>query len=266
MDKIKLIGFVIATLFVIILIFTSLPFVIVPAGQRGVVMKYGNVQETVLDEGLHWRTPFVDTVETISVRVQKADVQAQSASKDGQLVTIQAAVNWRYMPEKVNIIYQSVGGIETFSSTVLMPVTQEAIKSQSAKYNALQILEQREGLRQEIEVALISRLQNYNIIVDGVSLENIDFAPEFNQALEAKVRAEQEAAKAKNDLERIKFEAEQKVETAKAEAEAISIKGQALENNPRLVELEAVNKWNGVMPVNMYGNSPVPFINIPNDK
>lgn len=103
-------------------------------------------------------------------------------------------------------------------------------------------------MRNSIESSLRERLTKYRIEVDTLSITNFDFSPEFQKAIEDKQTAAQLALKAENDLVRIKVEAEQTIATAKAQAQAIQIRGDALQKNPALVQLELAQKWNGVMP------------------
>jgi regulator of protease activity HflC (stomatin/prohibitin superfamily) len=117
-------------------------------------------------------------------------------------------------------------------------------------------------VRQEIEDSIRIYLRQFGIEVVSVQLTNFDFSKEFNDSIEKKQVAEQRALTAKNDLDRIRIEAEQRVTQARGEAEAIRIQGEALQNNPRLVELEAVKKWDGKLPTTNLGGA-IPFISVP---
>ena len=92
-------------------------------------------------------------------------------------------------------------------------------------------------------------------------ITNLDYSDNFEAAIENKVIAEQKAQEAVNNTKRIQEEANQKVISAKADAEAMGIKAQALEKNQKLVDYEAVQKWDGKLPTYMLGNS-TPFINV----
>ena len=86
---------------------------------------------------------------------------------------------------------------------------------------------------------------------------NFDFSPSFNAAIESKVTAEQNALAAKNLLEQKKFEAQQVVATAKGKAEAMGIESEALAKNPQILQLRALEKWNGVLPTVTGGAIPL---------
>ena len=100
----------------------------------------------------------------------------------------------------------------------------------------------------------------HHIIVDEINITSFDFSDAFNEAIEAKVTAEQLKLKAEMDLERIKIEADQKVAEAAGKAQAIRIEAQALSANPRIIELRWIEKWNGETP--QYWGQASPFIGI----
>jgi regulator of protease activity HflC (stomatin/prohibitin superfamily) len=117
-------------------------------------------------------------------------------------------------------------------------------------------------VREDIKAQLRQRLSEQDINVDEFNIVNFSFSKVFNEAIEAKVTAEQQALAARNKLEQIKFEAEQKVAEAKGKAEAITIESNALRSNPQILELRALEKWNGVLP-QVTGSGGVPFITLP---
>lgn len=256
----KVIGGIVAAL--IIVMFLN-PFVVVGAGERGVVLNFGAVQPTVFGEGLHFRIPFVQSIIKMDVRVHKSQVEAESVSKDLQDTHSIIAVNYHIVPDKANWVYQSIG--KEYKERIIDPAVQEVVKAVTALYTAVELITQREKVRSEIKDHLKSRLIGYNILVDDFSIVNFRFSQQFTQAIEAKQTAEQFALKAQRDLERIKIEAEQKVAQAKAEAEALRL--QKANISPELVKLrqieaslKAIEKWDGHMPKVTSGS--VPFIDV----
>ena len=87
------------------------------------------------------------------------------------------------------------------------------------------------------------------------------FSKVFNDAIEAKVTAEQNALAAKNKLEQVKFEAQQMVEAANGKAKAIQVEASAIANNPLVLQLRALEKWNGILPQYL-GSGSIPFVQI----
>jgi regulator of protease activity HflC (stomatin/prohibitin superfamily) len=256
----KIIGIIIVC---VIILFMVNPFVMIGPGERGVVLNFGAVQPTVFDEGLHLRIPIVQKVMRIDVRVQKSQVGAESVSKDLQDTHSTIAVNYHIMPTKANWVYQNLG--KEYKERIIDPTVQEVVKAVTARYTAVELITQREKVRAEIKDLLTQRLIGYNISVDDFSIVNFKFSQQFTQAIESKQTAEQFALKAQRDLERVKFEAEQKITQAKAEAEALRL--QKANITPELVKLrqieasmKAIEKWDGHMPKVTSG--AIPFIDV----
>jgi len=241
----------------VVLLFGS--FAIVPAGKRGVVVRLGAVQDRIFTEGLHIKMPFIESVKKLDVKTQKEEVSVSAASKDLQTVTAIIALNFHLQPENVNKLYQSIG-VE-YKERIIDPAVQEAIKATTARFTAEELITKRPLVKDDAKLALVERLAKEFIVVDELSIVNFDFSASFNAAIEAKVTAEQNALAAKNKLEQVKFEAQQQIETAKAQAESIRIQAQALAQNQELVKLKAVEKWNGILPTYMMGDT-VPFVGL----
>ncbi len=239
------------------------PFVIVGAGERGVVLNFGAVQKDVLGEGIHFRIPIMQKVVKIDVKVHKSETGAEAASKDLQDIRSTIAVNYHILADKANWVYQNLG--ISFKERIIDPAVQEVVKAITAKYNAVELITQREKVRDEIKSLLKQRLMNYSIVVDDFSIVNFKFTQQFEQAIEAKQTAEQLALKAQRDLERIKIEADQKVASAKAEAESLRLQKENV--TPQLIRLrqieasiKAIEKWDGHLP--KINSGAVPFIDI----
>ncbi len=234
------------------------PFTIVGPGERAVIVKLGKV-DRVLSEGVHWVTPIIEGVKSFDVRVRKTDATATAASKDLQTVRAEIVLNWSLIPEFVGQLYQAIG--TDFEARVIVPSLQESVKAATARYTAEELITKREQVKDDIKTLLAERLSKSFIAVTDVNIVNFDFSESFNAAIEAKVTAEQNALAAKNKLEQVKYEATQAIEKARGEAESIRVQAEALKSNPALVNLKAVERWNGVLPSYVMGDS-VPFINI----
>jgi len=243
-----------------IVAFIFRPFAIVNAGERGVVMQFGKVQEGILDEGLHPIMPIVTTVKALSVRVQKSAFNADAASKDLQKVTTELAVNWHIDPTQVNKIFQRVGDDKQIVDGIITPAVSEVLKAATAKKTAEEIITRRTELKAEIDEALQSRLKDYGVMVDDVSLVNFSFSPEFSRAIEAKQIAEQEAKQADFVALKATKEAQAEVNRAKGQAEAQRL--QRLTLTPELLQKQAIEKWDGRFPTVMSGNGSLPLVNI----
>lgn len=240
------------------------PFVIVNAGQRGVVMQFGQVQEQVLSEGIHPILPIVNTVKTLSVRVQKHQIPAQAASKDLQDVFTDVALNWHIIPENANTVFQQIGDEFEVVERIINPAIEEVLKAVMALYTAEQIITRRGEVKAGIDDLLKSRLAHYNVAVDDISLVNIRFSQRFSEAVEAKQIAEQDAKRAEFITLKATQEAQAEINRAKGQAEAQRLLRENL--TQEILQKQAIDKWDGHFPTVLGGNGALPFINIrPND-
>ena len=247
--------------FIVIAVFVMIvnsPLGTVGAGERGIQLRFGAVTGKIFDEGLYFRIPFVESVQKMDVRIQKDEVAASAASKDLQIVTSRIALNYHLDPEAVDKIWQEVG--KNYNARIIAPSIQEAVKAESAKFTAEELITKREEVKEKIKANLAVRLLERSIIVDEFNIIDFEFSPAFNTAIEAKVTAEQLKLKADRDLERIVIEAQQKIADAKGKAEAIKIEAIALRQNPQVVELRWIEKWDGKVP--LYWGEASPFIGI----
>lgn len=245
--------------FALILVIANFPFGTVGAGERGIQLRFGAVTGKVFGEGLYFRIPFVENVQKIDVKIQKDEVEASAASQDLQTVSSVVALNYHLDPEQVAVLFQEVG--VQYNSRIIAPALQESVKAATALFTAEQLITKRPEVREKIKELLSEKLVQRDILLDEFNIVSFEFSDTFNEAIEAKVTAEQEALAAQNKLERVKFEAQQRVEEAKGKAEAITIESQALRNNPQVLQLRALEKWDGKLP-QFLGSDAVPFLNI----
>lgn len=238
-------------------------FTIISAGHSGIVLQLGAVQPKVLQEGLHFKIPFIQTVIPMEVRVQKSEMSQTSASRDLQTVSTTIAVNHHLDQNSVNKLYQQVG-LE-YNSRIVDPAIAEALKAVTAQYTAEELISKRSEVSGKVKELLTQKLSTYYIILDEINIREFTFSDEFNRAIESKQIAEQQALKSKLDLERIKIEKEQEITRAQAQAEALRLQKQ--EVTPELIQLrqieaqlEAIRKWDGKMP-NVTGGA-MPFIDV----
>jgi regulator of protease activity HflC (stomatin/prohibitin superfamily) len=253
---------VVLAVIVVALLWLS-PFVRIGAGERGVVMNFGAVQDNVLDEGLHFIIPVMQQVVKVDVKVQKSQTDAVAASADIQETRSKIALNYRIQADKANWVYQNIG--IQFKDRIIDPAVQEVVKAVTARYTAVNLITKRDKVREEIRELLKERLFAYFITVVDFAIIDFEFSEQFARAIEDKQAAEQRALKAQRDLDRIKIEAEQQVVQATAEAEALRLQKQNISKD--LIELRkieaaitAIEKWDGVLPKVTAG--AVPFIDV----
>ena len=235
------------------------PFVMVGPGERGIKIKLGQVESESYGEGLHFIFPFIQKFKTMNVKTQKVTLNTAVYTKDIQQAKITYVINFNVQPDNVNKLFQEIG--TDYKNTILLPVAEGTIKDIIGKWNAQDLIANREIATNDILFKLQGQLKDNYLNITDFQLVEINYSDVFERAIESKVTAEQEALKAKNKTVQVEEEAKQKVIAAQAEAKSMAIRAQALTQNKSLVEYEAVQKWDGKMPQYMMGNS-IPFINI----
>jgi regulator of protease activity HflC (stomatin/prohibitin superfamily) len=245
---------------VVLLFLLGGSFAVVPAGKRGVVMRFGKVQDRILDEGIHGKLPFVTSVHVMSVRVKRTDINVPVGTKDLQTIDTTLALNWHIDPAQVNRIYQQIGDEDQIVERIINPAISEVLKAATPKKTAEEILKQRSDLKNEVDNELKNRLAKYGLLIDDVSLVNVAFSPEFAKSIEAKQIAEQDAKKADFVAQRAIKEAEAEVNRAKGQAEAQRLQRETL--TPTLLQKQAIEKWDGRFPTVMTGEGSLPMINV----
>jgi regulator of protease activity HflC (stomatin/prohibitin superfamily) len=255
----KIVIWVILIILLLTVIFGS--FYTIPAGYRGVLLTFQKPSDISMGEGLHFKIPVVQGVVKMNVQTQKYEVtKASAASKDLQTVTTDIAINYFINPETAPEIYRNIG--VNYQDKVIAPAALEVLKASTAQFTAEELITNRPAVKDKIDTGLRDRLKEYGVNIQATSITQFDFSPEFNNAIEAKVTAEQTALAAKNKLEQIKYEAQQRITQASAEAEAIKIQASAIQaqGGKDYVQLQAINKWNGALP--QVTGGAIPFINL----
>ncbi|MCK9370762.1 prohibitin family protein [Candidatus Dojkabacteria bacterium] len=258
----KQISLIVGFVVLLIVFFFTKPFVLINAGNRGVVLNWGAVSDTIMNEGFNWKTPIKQKIVELDVQTQKLETDTLAYSKDIQTVETKLALNYHLKPEMVNKLWQEVG--KDYQSRIIDPAIQESVKSATAKFTAQELIEQRPKVKDEIKAELFTRLATY-IVIDEFSIIDFSFSDEYEKAVEQKQVAQQNALKAENDLVRIKTEAEQRVAEAEAEARAIQIQAEAItqQGGKEYVNLKWVETWDGKLPSYVMGTDVNALLNLP---
>lgn len=273
-----------AAVVLIFLYLAASSFVVVDAGYVGVVKRLGAVQPEFLPEGFHFKAPFVDVVQKFDVRLSKAESDAGASSKDLQVVRTKIAVQYSMNAALMPITLQRIGTRLVVEKTLIDPAIMESVKAITALYTAEQLITKRDEVKDRIQAQIDSFLNETlrekelmgSLTIANIAITDFDFSAEFNRAIEEKVRAEQEALKAKNEkLKRVtQAEAAAAEKTlaadamayeievqSKARADAIEREAKALKDNPQLIQLRIAEKWNGVLP-RFTGSEAIPLLSI----
>lgn len=252
----KLVGYGVGFIFILLILSTM--FGSVKQGQVGIKTRFSAVTGKVLQPGLYMKLPIIESVKKMDVQTQKEQVDATAASKDLQNVTAVIALNYSIDQAKVVELYSNIG--LSYKERIIDPYIQESVKAVTANFTAEELITKREIVSDEIKTHLTERLSPLGVIAQGFSIVDFKFSKSFEEAIETKVTAEQTALAEKNNLATVTYKAQQAVEEAKGKAEALKIESAAINSNPQILQLRAIEKWNGVMPQVTGGSTP--FVNI----
>lgn len=282
----KRIAIALAVLLILIIYW---PLTQVPTGHRGVVTTGGKISD-LKDEGFTLIAPW-QRLSTFNVRAESAQVNAaEGATSDTQPVHVTLTVRYRVIPTKVAEVFEQYskdGNLDTYVDTA----TREAFKAVTARYSAPDLIAQRAKVSNEIVAGLRAKLVVYHAEVISVDVTSFVFNPDYMAAINAKVNQDQALQAAEKKALTVAAEQKQKVAIAEGEATALKAKadGEAYANlkmataqadslriqNKALaeskevlelrrieVEMEKAKSWNGVLPVNIYGSAPIPFMDV----
>jgi len=267
----------------------------VSEGHIGVITRFSEAI-TQVSPGLNWKIPFVDGVTELEVRERK-NVEELSASTSNRLpITAKVSVNWSLNPDDSLSFYKRYRTLGQFEERVLDRLLRKAGKTNIAKYDAVDLIKNREVTTAAIEADIRDLSANYPISIVSVQIENITLPPAYLESVEAKLKAKEASLKEKYNLAKQKLVAQQDVQTAEAqrdarkvkadgtaykiktvaeaEANAIIVKGQAeakaikavnvalSENSQAVIDLQKAKTWDGKLPTQMIPGTTVPFLSV----
>jgi prohibitin 2 len=234
-----------AVLVLICLVGGCSSYYIVNPGYRGVLVTNGSVSKLFKPEGLGFKAPFISEAKLVDVRQQTKGMSAECYSVDLQQVTAAVKVLYRVPEQSVVTIFQQYSG-DPFDS-LIQPRAQEALKEATAKRSAEQIVKEREQVKAEALAGLKKKVGDL-LLIDDLVIENLDLSKDLEAAIESKMVQEQEKEKARFTKDKAEIDAQTAFIKAQGEAKAINIRGEALRNNPSIVNLTIAEKWDGKTP------------------
>lgn len=257
----------------------------VTEGHIGIVKRFSEAKEQV-NPGLHFKVPFVDSVEEIEVRTRKNEEKMASSTKEQMPVTVSVSVNWTVDKTAALELFRQYGGLNQFESRILDPRFRSATKDVIPRFDAEKLIQDRASAIQAIEANLIEEMKDFPVTVDNIQIENIKLPAKYLTSIETKQTEKNLAAAEEHKLARQNLEAQRDVNTAKAkadgiklvaiaeaeaikikglaEAEAITAKAKALGNNPLIIKLTEAQNWDGKLPATILGSQNMPILDMRN--
>ena len=241
-------------------------FKTIPTGFIGVKTRFGQVQDTMLNEGLNLKVPFIEKIVLMDCRTQKTEYMMEASSKDLQKISnYKIAINYNITKDTANQLYKSVG--VDYKNIIVEPAIQSVMKDSVANFTAEELITKRSEVAQFALNKLTEKFQNSGITLTGIDILDLSFSEEFDTAVEQKQIVEQETQKAQYELEKARVENQKKIENAQADAEVMAAQNaQITDNYLRLKEIEnqkaMIDRWNGQMPTTMTGSDVSSIFNV----
>ncbi len=242
----------------------------IPEGCIGIKYQFGKIVRTDLQAGLNFMLPFVQSIELVDIREQVNETTTSAYTKDTQTVErIICTLNYSYMGTELPNIIRNIG-VHNVESKLIIPQVNSILKNEVGKYKAEELIQNRATMQEAVEDVLRESLSKSGITVHAFNVKDIDFEDSFEDVIRAKVAAEQDAMRKKNETVAKEEEARQLVIAAQAKADAKKLEADAeayaiskvqeqLKSSPEYNELQKIQKWNGALP-SVMGNSVNPFV------
>ena len=251
--------------------------------ERGVLLRNGAIVK-VVEPGLSFKIPFIETVKFISVQSNATTYQGlQAYSKDQQTATLNVSVSWHVLPAEVDKVYMQYQDLDGLVSRLISRQVPTQVENVFGQYNAVSAVQNRGKFVNDVTKAIKDAIAG-PVVIDGVQIENIDFSDDYERSIALRMKAEVEVktreqmlateqVEAQIVVTRAQADADSRVAQAKADAEATRLRGeaeadaikaktQALSSNPALIELTKAERWDGKLPTTMLPNGTLPFIEV----
>ncbi len=261
--------------------------------QVGVVVKPSGVENTELHTGWHVIAPWNDvhkmdkTVWVYTCAHDSKDGSRPSAdaiwapTKDGIKMGFDVSISWRIDPNEASWIYQNVtesdggesGRYLWLEENVIRTKLKSALALTVSNYSPIEVYStKREEIQQNVAVRVKQEINPYKLILDQIDLREVFYNSEYEVSINNKKLAEQEALRLvevtkqkEEQLKQAEIDKNIAIQKAEGEAKALQIKGNSLSLNPKIIQLEWINKWDGKLPTYMMGNGQGVILSLPNN-
>ena len=251
-----------AILWIIGLIFVFGSWFTVAEGERAILTTFGKASNNIYEAGLHVKWPIIQDIKRFDVKTIRDDYKTETYTKDIQTARITVSYSYNLISNDIVETYKTYGN--QWQERILYPNLEQAVKAEVGTWNADQMIANRDKVASNILASLQARMieHNYPVSITNFQMINIDYSDQFESAIEKKVVAEQAALEEANHTKQIEQKAKQQVIAAEAEARSMKIRATALANNPKLVNYEFVQKWDGKLPQIMTSDSMPILMNL----
>jgi len=198
----------------------------VPAGHVGIYDELGNVNDKEYSTGFHWKVPW-SGIHSMSIQTKEIKETSEVPSKEGLIVTLDVSIWYKVKPDRASDIYRTIG--ENYQDVVINPLLRSSIRDITSKYEVKTLYtDGREIVSTEIFELMKDELDSRGIELETVMLRDLKLPLTVANAIEQKLKAEQEAEQMEFVLEKETQEAERKRIEAQGIADSQAIIDQSL--------------------------------------
>ena len=194
---------------------------IVPAGNVGVQVLYGNVENEALENGFHVINPLVE-IKEMDVRTQaytmsathsegqvKGDDGIEVLTSDGLTLKLEITVQYRLLPSAAPMVYRTIG--DDYTEKIVRPEIRSALRDKAVNYMSTDLYSiKREDFVTKVKTLLDESFKKRGLVLEGVLLRDVSLPQSVQQSINAKISAQQDAQKMEFVLQKEKQEADRK--------------------------------------------------------
>lgn len=255
----------------------------VPAGYVGVIVNlYGTEKGVNLQEvgtGRYWLTPNEELYKfpTFTQTVSWDGEQSMTfQTVEGMKVTAGVGLTYHVKADQVPALFQKYrAGIDEITNKFMRNMINDAFNEKASTLKVESVYGAgKSALLIAVEQRVQEQVESLGIVVERIYYSgDLGLPPQVTQSLNDKIKATQMAEQRKNEVQQSIAEANKERERAagiadaaliiaEAEAKAITVRAEALRSNKDIIQLNAIEKWDGKLPVYIGGEAPIPFINV----
>jgi len=252
----------------------------VPARSVGIMVTPGGVNPDEYSTGWHLVMPWND-LKLMDKSEWVLTIANPVATKDGMLMTLTTNVSWKIDETKADWIYSNICGEDEsgnnenskykwIEDNIISKTVFSTLNMEIRKYSPIDVYsDKRSDIQDQVRAKLISELKKKNMILISFQITAVSYPKQYEEALLSKKMAEQQALKLieitkqkEEELKQAKINKEIAIQLAEGEAKALQIKGSSISSNPKIIQLQWIEKWDGQLPTHIIGGNTSNLMNI----
>ena len=262
----------------------------IDAQEVGVVVTPGGVDPDEITTGWHLVAPYnkvqlmdktvwVYTLSgTVGEGAKASDDAIWAPTSDGIKMGFDVSINWHIDPKEASWIYSNIssgtddatGKYHWIEENIIRPAIKSIMPLTVSRYTPIDCYsDKRAEIQAKVQAALQKELATNRIIVDVAQIREVFYNPAYEASINQKKLEEQKVltmvqiTRQKDEaLKQAQIDKNIAIEKAEGEAKALQIKGNSISTNPKIIQLEWIQKWDGALPTYMMGSGQSVMMNI----